>query len=418
MEYKKLTMGGYNLHLIRTDKFKVNHIEVIFHNNIDVKDITKRQMLTRMLVDSNKNYPTNRKLNLKLEDLYDASYYGFTSKVGNSFITNFAIDFLNAEYTDKTLFKDSTKLIFDMILNPLVSISEFDNKTFNIIKERLKDNINSAVEEPKRLALKNALSHLGDTPSAYSNLGTIKDLEEITPTNLYEYYEKMLKNDYIDIFVVGNIDMEEATKNIIEYAKFNVIKNHVFEMHVNNSKQKERTFTETIRAVQSNIVMILNLNNLTTYEERYVANLYNIILGQNSSQNKLFKKLREENSLCYSISSFYQKYDGLIIISTGVDHNASAKAIKLIKEALKEMTNNITDTELNNAKEQVITSLTYAKDSLDRIVDNYFYQDLGELDDIDERIKTFKEVTKEDIYALNKKININLVYTLEGGNNE
>ena len=37
MEYKKLTMGGYNLHLIRTDKFKVNHIEVIFHNNIDVK---------------------------------------------------------------------------------------------------------------------------------------------------------------------------------------------------------------------------------------------------------------------------------------------------------------------------------------------------------------------------------------------
>ena len=139
---------------------------------------------------------------------------------------------------------------------------------------------------------------------------------------------------------------------------------------------------------------------------------------QLDESKKTIRKLREENSLCYSISSFYQKYDGLIIISTGVDHNASAKAIKLIKEALKEMTNNISDSELNNAKEQIITSLTYAKDSLDRIIDNYFYQDLGELDDIDERIKTFKEVTKEDIYALNKKISINLVYTLEGGNNE
>ena len=33
MEYKRLSMGGYNLHLIKTDKFKMCHIEVIFRNN-------------------------------------------------------------------------------------------------------------------------------------------------------------------------------------------------------------------------------------------------------------------------------------------------------------------------------------------------------------------------------------------------
>ena len=82
------------------------------------------------------------------------------------------------------------------------------------------------------------------------------------------------------------------------------------------------------------------------------------------------------------------------------------------------MSNNISDEELANAKEQIITSLTYAKDNLDRIIDNYFYQDIGELDDIDTRIKIFKEVSKEDIYALSKKISVSIIYSLEGGTDE
>ena len=418
MEYKKLTMGGYNLHLIKTDKFKSCHIEVIFHNNVNVKDITKRQMLTRMLNDSNKTYPTNRQMHLKLEDLYDANYYAFTSKVGNMIITNIAIDYLNPIYSEKGLSKECIKFLFDMILNPLVNLSEFDNKTFNIIKKRLKDSINSAFEDVKRLSVINALKFLGDSPSAYSNLGNINDLEEVNPNNLYEYYEEMLKNDYIDIYVIGNIEMDEITKYINEYAKFNVIKNHKVNLQVINPKIKTKVYSDKARSIQSNLVIVLNLNNLSDYEKRYVANLYNLILGQSSVQNKLFKKLREENSLCYSISSYYQKYDGLIVISTGVDAKDENKAIKLIKECLKEMNNKISDDEIDNAKKQVITSLLYAKDSLDRIIDNYFYQDLKELDDIDTRIKVFKKVSKEEIYDLSKRVSISIIYTLKGDNNE
>ena len=418
MEYKKLTMGGYNLHLIKTDKFKSCHIEVIFHNNVNVKDITKRQMLTRMLNDSNKTYPTNRQIHLKLEDLYDANYYAFTSKVGNMIITNIAIDYLNPIYSEKGLSKECIKFLFDMILNPLVNLSEFDNKTFNIIKERLKDSINSAFEDVKRLSVINALKCLGVSPSAYSNLGNINDLEEVNPNNLYEYYEEMLKNDYIDIYVIGNIEIDEITKYINEYAKFNVIKNHKVNLQVINPRIKAKVYSDKARSIQSNIVIVLNLNNLSDYEKRYVANLYNLILGQSSVQNKLFKKLREKNSLCYSISSYYQKYDGLIVISTGVDAKDENKAIKLIKECLKEMSNKISDEEIDNAKKQVITSLLYAKDSLDRIIDNYFYQDLKELDDIDTRIKVFKKVSKEEIYDLSKRVSISIIYTLKGDNNE
>ena len=54
------------------------------------------------------------------------------------------------------------------------------------------------------------------------------------------------------------------------------LKNHPFILHVYNNLYKE------------NLVCILKLDNLSSYEEKYVANLYNHILSQNSLQNKLF----------------------------------------------------------------------------------------------------------------------------------
>ena len=71
-----------------------------------------------------------------------------------------------------------------------------------------------------------------------------------------------------------------------------------------------------------------------------------------------------------------------------------------------------------NLLDYLISSLNYSKDDMNRIIDNYFYYDLKEMDDIDTRLKTYKEVTKDEIYALSKKVSISIIYTLDGGQNE
>ncbi len=82
------------------------------------------------------------------------------------------------------------------------------------------------------------------------------------------------------------------------------------------------------------------------------------------------------------------------------------------------MINNITDEEMVNSKNHIISSLIYSKDDLSRIIDNYFYTSLNELDDIDTSIKTYKNITKEELDKLNKKVSISLIYALEGSTNE
>lgn len=415
MEYKQYKMGAYTLHTIKTDKFKLCHMEIIFRNNVVKEEITIRNLLFDALMESSAAYPTKRDLALKLEDLYNSFLYSVTSKVGNAVMTNVCTDFINPKYADKKILPEALKLSFDMLLKPLVNAREFDSKTVELVKDRLAADIKGIKEAPKRYAILEALKTLGDkTPSSYSNIGNLADLETITPVSLYDYYEKVLKHDYIDIYIIGDLDMDAVADLIKEYAGFKTIKNHEFKLYVQNEKRKPMIASKKFIYIQTNLVVILNLNKLTDYEKKYVANVYNMILGGGSLETKLYKRLRDENSLCYNVSSMYQKYDGLLVINTSVDVNAKDKAIKLVKQAINDMSNNVTEKELGAAQESIISSLNMGMDNIGRIVDNYFYQNISDLDDFETRIKKFKEVTIQDIYRLAQKVSINTIYSLVG----
>lgn len=410
--------GSYNLHTIKTDRFKTCHVEIVFKNNVCVEELTIRNVLFDTLLEGSKNYETNRLLNLKLEDLYNASVYSVTSKVGNMILTSLCIDFLAPKYTEEKILDESIKLLFELIFNPLVVNNEFDKSKVDYIKTKLESDLKSIIETPRKKAIIDAFKTLGNTPTSYETNGKLEDLPKINHCNLYEYYKKILKNDYIDIYVIGNLDMDKVDKIVKKYEQFEVIKDHAITVYLNNEKRKLIKETKITNYFQTNIAILLNLYNLTDFEKKYVANLYNIILGGASLQTKLSKKLRIDNSLCYNIQSSYLKYDNLILISTGVDINGEEKAIKLIKDAINEMKTNITDKELSEAKELTFTSLKMIEDSPSRIIDNLLYQDLGIIDDYEERIINFKKVTKEDIYNLANKINICTIYSLRGSLNE
>ena len=416
MVYKKYKMGAYNLHTIKTTQFKLCHMEIIFRSNVVKEEITKRNALFDILAESNSTYPTKRDLSLKLEDLYNASLYNVTSKVGNASIANVCMDFISPKYTDKKTLAEALKLPFDMLLNPLVKANEFDGKTLNLVKERLAADIKGVKENPKKYAILEALKTLGaDSSSSYGNIGELDALTEITTASLYEYYEKVLKHDYIDIYIIGDLDMNEVKDLVTEYAKFNIIKDSDFKLYVTNPSRKPVVTEQKFIYLQTNVVVLLNLNKLTPYEQSYVANIYNIILGGGSLETKLYKRLRGENSLCYNVGSMYQKYDGLIVIQTAVDVNESEQAIKLIKSAIKDMVHAVSEEELATAKEMLISSLTMGMDNIGKIVDNYFYNDLKVLDDYETRMKEFKKVTLEELAKFSKKVSVSTIYSLVGG---
>lgn len=420
MIYKFHKNGSYNIHTIKTDKFKTIKMEIIFRNNINPSSIAKRTLLFELLMENSNTYKTKRDLILKLEELYNATCYSVSSRLGNEIVTSVSMEFLNTRLTRENYLASAIKLPFDLIFNPNTHDNEFDDETLETIKTRMKAEVASISEDPRRLSLFNALKNMdAKSISSINIIGSTNEIDAITKSNLYEEYKNILEHDYIDIFVIGDIDENKIIDLINKYALFNTIKNHELELFVDNHvRSKVNKVTEEIDKNQTQLVYIYNTVNLTEYERKYAMQIYNMILGGGSLETKLYQNLRGKNSLCYNITSIYNKYDNLMLVSTAIDKENVSKAKKLIELSVEEMLKNVTEEELNRAISSCLASINLAYDDQGRIIDNYLFNYMAELDPIDERVEKYKNVTLEDVFKVAKKIKLNTIYILEGNHNE
>ena len=118
------------------------------------------------------------------------------------------------------------KFPLNAILNPNISNDEFDITTFEYIKERVKKDIESIVEDPKKYSIRKLLENMCKNTESKINInGYIEDLENINNSNLFDYYKEMIKHDFIDIYIIGNLDMDNVlctklTNSIVGIKKY------------------------------------------------------------------------------------------------------------------------------------------------------------------------------------------------------
>lgn len=420
MEYKTYEYPSFNLYTVKTNRFKTVQMEIIFRDEVNKDSLLAKTFLVDLMTDVSEKYKSRKEMVKKLEELYQASFYGVTNKVGNVVMTSFVLNFLNPEYvSDNNYLEEVIKLPIETIMNPFIKAQEFDIKSFNIVKNRLHDEILGINEDINRVALKSALNYLDESPSKYSVMGTVEELENITPKILANLYEELFRKNKCDIFVVGNIDMDEVANYIFKHFKNPVIKTRDYPLYVENKvpkkvivKKEKSSFLET------NLVNIYGLDNLTSKEKITTMHFYNYLLGGGGLNTKLYQLLREKNSLCYGVRSVYMKYDNLLMIQTSIDKKDVKKANTLIKQAFKEMKmGKFTDEELDAAKSSFIFSLNLALDEPAGILNNYVFHVISDLPLIEDRIKLINDIDKKEIVAISSKIKPIIEFVLEGDSN-
>lgn len=421
MDYLKKDFGSYNLHIIKTDKFKTITVRVIFHSPIIKDEITIRNVLCDMFLQSSKLYPSKRALTIKAQELYAAEIEATNSRLGNYITTNFYLSVLNDKYTEKNNFNNAVAFLSEVIFNPDIENKKFNVEKLDIVKNNAKNNINSLKEDPTDYSLiRMAEAYNKNAPISYRMCGYLEDLDKITTENLYDYYQKLITKDFVDIFVIGDVNEEDIITTIKKYFKLKTIKRKKIPYLVSSSKtRKRRLFAkETADNSQTKLAISNVLNNLTPYERNYPLTLYNIILG-GGSDSKLFKNVREENSLCYTIHSVPNKLDNLLIIMAGIDKNNFKKTVNLIDKNMQDMRKGkFTDKDLVIAKEYFNTALDETLESQNHIIDNYLMMDLLGTDSLDDKRIKMNNVTKKEIVKVAKKVKMDTVFCLEGVKDE
>ena len=413
MEFETINMGAYNLHLIKTKKFKTITIDVDFYREVKKEEITKRNLLKMLLLDSSNNYRTERDLIIESENLYDIKVSSSISRIGNFSNLSFQTKFLNEKYTEKGMNKESIIFFLDLIFNPLVK----DNAFINIEKQKnkLEQQILSIKDNKVKYSVLKLMEKMKNKPYSYNTYGTISELEDINGKSLYEYYNKVLKEDQIDIFVLGDINGANIKEIFKEYFRVNTFKKVNKNIVVPELDIRKRIvrYREYDDVNQAQLLVLCSLNGLSDFERKYTIKLYNELLG-GSSNSILFETVREKNSYCYYINSSVRAYDNILIINSGVDVENIDKCIKLIKKCLKNIGDGkFKDTDIDAAKNTIISAIKSSLDEPMGIINTHLSKVLVGTEDNDIRIEKFSKLTKEDIVKISKKINLHTVLTLE-----
>ena len=416
MNYELINMGAYNLHLIKTSRFKTITVEVDFRREIQREDITKRAILKEVLLNSNKSFKTERELILESENLYDLKLVASSARMGNYTNISFKTRFLDEKYTEKNMNEESIAFLMDIIFNPNVDNNSFNEEVVNKCKNRIEKSIKSLKDSKLKYTLFKLLENVKDKPYSYNSYGYLEDLEKIDGKVLYDYYKDITANDFIDIFVVGDFDgvqIKELIKKYFKARTFHKTKSNIIVEELPITK-KIIEQAEEDNVNQTQFTILCGINNLTEFERKYVIKVYSELLG-GSSNSILFDTVREKNSYAYYVNADVKSYDNILLIYSGIEPGNKNEVFKLIKKCLSDIEKgNFTDDMLSNAKETLIGGIKASLDSPSGIINNYFAKILVGTDDFDERIENFKKVTKDDIINVSKKINIYSTYTLEG----
>lgn len=418
MNYTNYNVGPFNLHIVKNDHFKTVKVKVNFKSKLLKEEITIRNLLRMILVSSTKNYPSERLLNIASEELYNLNYGSQGIISGNFSILSFEIDFLNPKYIDSVTIEDYLNFLFEILFNPNVNGKKFDSVSFNLVKERLKNAIESENENPSKYALNRLLEEIDKKANySFSANGYLSDLEKINEKDLYKAYEKMLNKDIVDIFIIGDVSVNDIKNIFSKSFLINTIKKPTISHFIEHKKFRSRTkiVKENKDINQSKLYIGFKCDNMTLFEKQYVSNIYSFILG-GGPDSKLFQTVREKNSLCYYISSTFKPVCNLLIITSGIDKKDYRKSVNLIKKEIKNMANgDFSDEDIKKAVVTYLNSGEAILDSPHAILNNYVASEYLNFDSIDDRMKRIQSVTKDMIMEFAKKIHLDTIFLLQGG---
>ena len=412
---------GVNLHFLPTKQYKTIRIFIRFTARLQQEVITKRSLLSSMLETNSLNYPDQTKLSAKLAELYGASFGLSVRKKGNLHWLNVGISFVNGEYVnDPNLFSQAVDFLKEVLFYPNIKNHQFDQLTFDLEKNNLRLYLES-LKEDKQTFASYALQELyfeNSPEQKIPSLGVVEEIDKITASSLASYYQEMMANDQIDIFVVGDVDPDKAAEAVgqLPFESRETVYPDLFYTQPQVNIVKERQVREPI--VQAKLNLAYQTNVYYDEPERFALMVFNGLFG-GFPHSKLFMNVREKESLAYYASSSVDTFRGFMSVQTGIDEKNRNQVLHLIHEQLESLRNGeITELELSQTKAMLRNQYLLSLDSPQAAIEASFLDSwLPETKLSDEEwLKRMESVTIKEIQQVAEQIELQAIFFLAGGN--
>lgn len=413
---KQLAKGVW-LNVIPTTQFKTISMTVDFIAPGNVQELSNRILLAQLLETSSAEYPTQTKLAQKLSMMYGASYGVNVFRYGLQEGLRFSSTIINDHFIGgESLLSEMIAFLHSVIYRPLVNDGAFESVTFARQKQNLMAYLKS-LNDDKQYYAEQQLSQLyfkNEPFFATSLYGDAETINGISAETLYATYQQLLATNQVQITVAGDVSEADVIADLANWQlEGRQIQSSEIIYRRPVSEMVAKTEGQPLQQSKLNIAYKLPVY----YREAdfYKALVFNGLFG-GTPISMLFKNVREKNSLAYYASSRFDGFTGTLLVQTGIDQSNEAAVKTIIAQQLEAI---IKGQFSDEVFDQVIASLINGRESrLDsqRALVNQTMLDqlLNSSVSATDWVNQIKQVTREDVSAIAKRVQLQAVYFLKG----
>lgn len=407
------------INLLNTDKFKTVSIVLKFKAPLDINTMSERAILSKLLQKTAAKYPDEQSMINHLAYLYGAHLYSHVIKQNNAHVLTLGIDIVNDKYlVDEDILQKAFQLLNEVLYAPNIEDERFKNELIETEKHLFKNKYQAIKENLGQYGFYQLLNTMFDNPSMQNpSFGDIQKLELVTGQDVYRAYESMLKDDEMQLYVVGDVDESRIQDLAHSYLQLSTNQVHLSSVRL-KSIDAPQTIVEHIETQQARINMGYQLDVAHPEKSYFAFILLNQIFGGDPS-SLLFTNVREKLSLAYQIHSQIDARSGMLYVLSGVNQEKRVQAIETIQAEFEKIKNGDFDEQLLNTAKRMI--INQKKESLDRpkgFVEIEFSNTFGNSVSEEDWIKGILAITKEDVMSIAETGQLHTVYCLTSEGSE
>jgi zinc protease len=270
--------------------------------------------------------------------------------------------------SDKAYLEPAVSVFTDVINNP-----SFPSADFKRIKQQILIALQEQEQEPQVIAEKAFFSAaFNGGPYSKPSLGNKESVTQLTEEHVTKFYQQYYTGSNVNIVLVGDLDRKSAEK-LAEKIVGNLPKGSATKIAA-QSEQAMTAEMKNIRFPSEQTHILIGQRAIPRSSPDYFSLLVgNHILGGGVLTSRLYKSVREENGLAYSVYSYFEalKMPGPFLIGMQTRNQEANKAIKITRDILSSYLNSgPSEEELKDAKNNLINGFALRLASNRLILDN------------------------------------------------
>ena len=418
MNHRTEILPGVYLTAVQSDKFKTGCFSLNLLRPMKKEEAAANALIPSVLLRGSETCPDIASISAKLDELYGASIGTLVRKKGEVQLVGFYCDYVQDEYVDEPVFAPVMAFLAELLLNPRLENGAFPEAVVDSEKLNLENAMLSRINDKRTYAASQLIRTMcAGQPYGIPRIGDPDDLTEITAKSLYAHYRDLLATSRVELFYMGSLSPEAVTK-VLQTVLADLPRAEAFVPVGTTPAPAARPVqekTERLDVTQGKLSLGF-FTDITAKDPRYPALVLAATVFGGGATSKLFTNVREKMSLCYYASASFEKFKGVLSVSSGVEFSKLETAkTEILRQLEACKAGDITDDELESARGYLVSDLKIAMDSPGRLDDYYIGQILLEQDGtMEDLASAIARVTKQEAAEAIQALRLDTIYALEG----